>query len=291
MDLKVIARSKPLPGVPDVVYTADFEMHLQATTDPHTSDIKTWLEMTPIYNTFPAVDKAVIFGSDAPDAFIDIMCNSDGCNNGAGAKPIDFLGALSWKGGMNGIEPNDTHVSTGTSNHTWNGKVNGTGARDVDLSKALPMYFVTLPVPGVDPPPAPDGRKREWVSSTGPARAPDLTVRCEKVSSYGAPGCVLSQYVPRPRSTRRTTRPPRPMPGWCRTGPPRRGWASPRTIRSSTTRRSHVQPAAGTRGSPAMWSARSTKAKDPAGTYRRRPSSTTHGPDRGSQGRQRQRAP
>ncbi|MGW5675723.1 DNRLRE domain-containing protein [Streptomyces sp. NPDC003860] len=196
MDLKFIARSKTLPGVPDVVYTADFEMHFQVTTDPHTSDIKTWLEMTPIYNTFPAVDKAVIFGSDAPDAFIDIMCNSDGCNNGAGAKPIDFFGALSWKGGMNGIKPNDTHVSTGTSNHTWNGKVNGTGARDVDVSKELPMYFITLPVPGVDPPPAPDGRKREWVSSTGPARAPDLTVRCDKVSSYGAPGCVLSQYVP-----------------------------------------------------------------------------------------------
>lgn len=196
MDLRYEARSKTLPGVPDIVYTADFETHFQVKTDPHTSEIKTWLQLVPIRNTFPAVDKAVIFGSDAPGAYIDIMCNSDGCNNGAGGKPIDFHGSLNWNGGMNGNQPNDTHISTGTSNHTWNGKVNdATLGRDTHVSKNLPMYLITQPMPGVDPPPAPDGRKREWGNHV-PAIAPELTVRCDKVASYGAPGCILSQYIP-----------------------------------------------------------------------------------------------
>ncbi|MFD3621628.1 DNRLRE domain-containing protein [Streptomyces sp. NPDC058676] len=195
-NLKYAAKAKTVPGVPDIVYHATWEIHFQVKTDPHTGDIKTWMQINPVFNDFPAEDSAVLLGAGDPIAFIDSMCNSDGCNDGAGGKNIDFYGDLSWDGGMDGNQPNDTHMATGTADHEWNGKVNkDTGKRDVDLSKELPVYFAGNPQPGVDPPDLPGGGKREWLDG-GPFRTADIMVRCDKVASYGTPGCVLSQYVP-----------------------------------------------------------------------------------------------
>lgn len=196
-DLSFTARSKTLPGVDDIEYKATFETAFQIKTDPHAGDVKTWIQLNPITNTFPAQDRAVLLGSGDPDAWISSMCYSDGCNDGAGGKDIDFYGETNWKGGMNGNQPNDPHMITGTADHKWNGKVdNASGTRDVDLSKSMPVYFAGMPDTDVEPPPAPDGRKREWQDATGPWRSPDLIVRCDKVDSNGVPGCVMPQYTP-----------------------------------------------------------------------------------------------
>ncbi|MGW7356389.1 hypothetical protein ACWGI0_06895 [Streptomyces sp. NPDC054802] len=49
---------------------------------------------------------------------------------------------------------------------------------------------------GVEPPPLPDGSKGEWQDQTGPFTSPKINVRCDKVKSYGTPGCVLKDYIP-----------------------------------------------------------------------------------------------
>ncbi|MER5221284.1 DNRLRE domain-containing protein [Streptomyces flaveus] len=201
LDAVFTATSEPVPGVPGVEYEATFEIAYQVKTDPHADEIKTWIEFNPITNTFPAQDRSVLLGSGDPDAFIDSMCFSDGCDDGKKErKNFDFYGDTNWKGGMNGNVPNDQHMITGTADHKWNGAVdNASGSRDVDLSKGLPVYFVGFFDTDVEPPPLPGGGKGKWEDKTGPWSSPAIEVRCDKVSSNGTPGCVMPQYAPQYR--------------------------------------------------------------------------------------------
>ncbi|MEU5161257.1 DNRLRE domain-containing protein [Streptomyces sp. NPDC020875] len=192
IDVKFVANWS-FQGIPVASYRADFEFAFQVKTDPLTGDIKTWIEINPVYNDFPGDERAVLLGAGGQNAFIDSMCFSDGCEGGSGPKPFDFYNDLSWKGG-GGWNPVDSHMATGTSNHKWNGSVNNsTGARDIDLSKALPIWFVGNFATESGPP---DG-KGEKEKDTGPWRSPSIDVRCDKVASNGTTsGCVLPQYFP-----------------------------------------------------------------------------------------------
>ncbi|MFD7291496.1 hypothetical protein [Streptomyces sp. NPDC059863] len=180
-------------GFPVATYRASFEFAFQVTTDPKTSEIKTWIQINPTYSNFPPDDRAVLLGDGGEDAFIDSMCFSDGCEGGAGAKNFDFYNDLSWQGGGE-YDPTDSHMATGTADHKWNGSVNNAGGtRDVDLSKELPVWFVGHFVTESGPP---DG-KGDKELDTGPWRSPGIDVRCDKVTANGADaGCVLPQYLP-----------------------------------------------------------------------------------------------
>ncbi|PVE13405.1 DNRLRE domain-containing protein [Streptomyces scopuliridis] len=180
-------------GLPVATYRASFEFAFQVTTDPKTSEIKTWIQINPTYSNFPPDDRAVLLGDGGEDAFIDSMCFSDGCEGGAGAKNFDFYNDLSWQGGGE-YDPTDSHMATGTADHKWNGSVNNAGGtRDVDLSKELPVWFVGHFVTESGPP---DG-KGDKELDTGPWRSPGIDVRCDKVTANGADaGCVLPQYLP-----------------------------------------------------------------------------------------------
>ncbi|MGW6454887.1 DNRLRE domain-containing protein [Streptomyces sp. NPDC055078] len=180
-------------GLPVAKYRADFEFAFQVKTDPLSGDIKTWIQINPVYSDFPGDERAVLLGDGGQDAFIDSMCFSSGCEGGPGAKNFDFYNDLSWKGG-GGWNPVDSHMATGTANHKWNGTVNNaTGARDVDLSKTLPVWFVGHFVTESGPP---DGKGQKDID-TGPWRSPGVDVRCDKVASNGStPGCALPQYFP-----------------------------------------------------------------------------------------------
>ncbi|MFB4420171.1 DNRLRE domain-containing protein [Streptomyces sp. QL37] len=180
-------------GLPVATYRADFEFAFQVKTDPKTAEIKTWIEINPVYNNFPPDDRAVLLGDGGEDAFIDSMCYSDGCEGGSGAKNFDFFNDLSWKGGGE-HDPTDGHMATGTADHKWNGSVaNSSGARDIDLSKELPVWFVGHFVTESGPP---DG-KGDKDQDTGPWRSPAIDVRCDKVAANGTDaGCVLPQYFP-----------------------------------------------------------------------------------------------
>ncbi|MGW6060360.1 hypothetical protein, partial [Streptomyces sp. NPDC055189] len=46
-------------GVEVAKYRADFEIAFQVKTDPKNGDIKTWIQIVPIYNDFPGDDRAV----------------------------------------------------------------------------------------------------------------------------------------------------------------------------------------------------------------------------------------
>ncbi|MFE9512468.1 DNRLRE domain-containing protein [Streptomyces sp. NPDC006643] len=180
-------------GLPVATYRADFEFAFQVKTDPKTGDIKTWIQINPVYNDFPPDDRAVLLGDGGEDAFIDSMCFSDGCEGGSGAKNFDFYNDLSWQGGGE-YAPTDGHMATGTADHKWNGSVeDAAGTRDLDLSKELPVWFVGHFVTESGPP---DG-KGDKEQDTGPWRSPAIDVRCDKVAANGADaGCVLPQYFP-----------------------------------------------------------------------------------------------
>ncbi|MFB6983009.1 DNRLRE domain-containing protein [Streptomyces scopuliridis] len=199
-DLRYTAEAKFTDGTLPVKYTALFEVAYQVKADSQGSDIKTWIQLNPISNNFPAEDRAVLFGDGNPIAMIDSMCYSDGCAEGGGdssQQNFDFYNDLSWDGGMNGNQPNDTHMATGTASHKWNGTVdNAAGTRDVDLSKTMPVYFVFNPETEVTPPLGLNGKRGEWVDG-GPGFSPVLFVRCDKVAANGAnSGCVMPQYFP-----------------------------------------------------------------------------------------------
>ncbi|WP_093849241.1 DNRLRE domain-containing protein [Streptomyces pini] len=205
LDLTFIWESKPITGVETISYSASFEVAYQVKTHPKSGDLKTWIQLNPVRNTFPAQDRSVLFGAGDPEARLDsMMCldfdpDTKECDDGVELKNYDFYGTLAWKGGMNGGEPNDTHMATGTADHKWDGEVrNASGGRDVDLSMNLPVYFAGATQTDVEPPPAPDGRKREWVDGADrPWRIPtQVDVRCDKVAANGLPGCVMPKYYP-----------------------------------------------------------------------------------------------
>lgn len=198
-DLSFVAESKLQDGVVPVKYRANFEVHFQVKTDTHGDAIKTWVQINPVFNNFPGNDRAVVMGAGNPGAFFDSMCSSDGCNSGGDSERqnFDFYGDLTWEGGMSGNYPVDGHMATGTADHKWNGNVTkASGTTDGDLSKSMPVYFSGRPVTEVEPPPGLDGKKGEWRDDYGSWESPKLIVTCDKVASYGAPGCVLPQYAP-----------------------------------------------------------------------------------------------
>ncbi|WP_455430994.1 DNRLRE domain-containing protein [Streptomyces cadmiisoli] len=194
--LDITWEAVPIPGAPDVTYETDFEFQYQVKVDKHGDTIKTWTQVTPLKNTFPAGDRSVLFGAGDPEAMLDSMCNSTACDNGAGSQDIDFYGTLDWDGGMTGDVPNDTHIATGTTTHQWNGDVaNASGTKDKDLSIDMPTYLVFNAKSDIDPPSF-GTQKREW-KDYPPSRANwQIDVRCDKVSTNGTPGCVLAEYVP-----------------------------------------------------------------------------------------------
>jgi hypothetical protein len=198
-DLQFIAESKLQDGVVPVKYRANFEVHFQVKTDAHGDAVKTWVQINPVYNDFPGDERAVVMGAGNPGAWFDSMCVSDGCNTGGDSarQNFDFYGDLTWKGGMNGSDPVDTHMATGTADHKWNGNVdNASGTTDDDLSKSMLVFFSGRPVTEVEPPPGLNGRKGEWRDDYASWQSPQLLVTCDKVASYGTPGCVLPQYAP-----------------------------------------------------------------------------------------------
>ncbi|MGK5446062.1 DNRLRE domain-containing protein [Streptomyces radiopugnans] len=182
-----------LNGVKIAEHHAGFEIAFQVKTDRHDGTIKTWIEMNPVYNDFPGHERSVLFGDGNPIAHIDSMCFSDACEgatDGRDVQNFDFYGDLSWKGGGDS-NPVDSHMATGTATHKWDGSTDGVGPTDAGLSRELPIWFVFnaeseyVPVEGKDD--DTDG---------GDGRSPGIDVRCDKVESYGDPGCVLTQYVP-----------------------------------------------------------------------------------------------
>ncbi|MER7493959.1 DNRLRE domain-containing protein [Streptomyces pharetrae] len=198
-DLLFTAESKLQDGVVPVKYQAKFEVHFQVKTDAHGDVIKTWVQINPVYNNFPGDENAVVMGAGRTGAWFDSMCVSDGCNSGGDStrQNFDFYGDLTWKGGMNGSDPVDTHMATGTADHKWNGAVdNASGTTDDDLSKSMPVFFSGRPVTEVEPPPGLNGRPGEWEDGYAGWTSPGLLVTCDKVASYGTPGCVLPQYAP-----------------------------------------------------------------------------------------------
>ncbi|ANJ09608.1 DNRLRE domain-containing protein [Streptomyces parvulus] len=198
-DITFVAETKAQEGVIPVKYRANYEVHYQVKTDAHGDSIKTWVQINPVYNNFPGDENAVVMGAGDPGAWFDSMCEGAACNTGGDSvrQNIDFYGDLTWKGGMNGNTPVDTHMATGTADHKWNGSVrNASGTTDGDLSASLPVSFNARPVTYVDPPPGLDGKKREWRDDYASWQSPGLIVACDKVASYGAPGCVLPQYAP-----------------------------------------------------------------------------------------------
>ncbi|MFE5326247.1 DNRLRE domain-containing protein [Embleya sp. NPDC056575] len=199
-NLGYTAEAKFTDGTLPVRYTASFEIAYQVKVDPQGNSIKTWIQLNPISNTFPAEKRAVLFGDGNPIAMIDSMCSSYGCAEGGGdgsREKFDFFNDLSWDGGMVGNLPRDAHMATGTASHKWNGAVNNaTGARDVDLSVTMPMHVIFNPETEVTPPKGADGKPGVWVDG-GPGSSPALSVRCDKVAANGAQsGCVMPQYYP-----------------------------------------------------------------------------------------------
>ncbi|MFD3946145.1 DNRLRE domain-containing protein [Streptomyces sp. NPDC058579] len=198
-DLSFTAESKLEDGVVPVKYQAEFEVHFQVKTDAHGDAIKTWVQINPVLNNFPGNERAVVMGAGNPGAWFDSMCVSDGCNTGGDSarQNIDFYGDLTWKGGMNGNNPVDAHMATGTADHKWNGAVDSAaGTTDDAQSKSMAVSFNARPVTEVEPPPGLNGKKGEWRDDYASWQSPLLVVTCDKVASYGAPGCVLPQYAP-----------------------------------------------------------------------------------------------
>ncbi|MFJ9589657.1 DNRLRE domain-containing protein [Streptomyces acidicola] len=181
-------------GLPVAEHHASFEVAYQVKTDPKNGDIKTWIQINPIFNDFPGHDESVLLGAGSPDAYIDSMCFSaacEGATNGRDVRNFDFYNDLSWKGGGDS-QPVDSHMATGTASHKWDGSVNSaTGSRDIDLSKGLPVWFIGQFDTYYEPA---EGKKDDTVHT--PFRSPRIDVRCDKVESYGVPGCVLPQYFP-----------------------------------------------------------------------------------------------
>ncbi|MFE5843809.1 DNRLRE domain-containing protein [Streptomyces niveus] len=194
--LEITWNALAIPGAPDVTYETDFEFQFQTKVDKKGDTIKTWTQVTPVKNTFPGGDRSVLFGSGNPEAKLDSMCHSSACDNGAGSQNIDFYGSLDWGGGMTGDIPNDTHIATGTTTHKWNGNVtNASGTKDKDLSIDMPTYLVFNAESDIDPPSF-GNQKREWMKYPPSRSNWQIDVRCDKVSSNNAPGCVLAEYVP-----------------------------------------------------------------------------------------------
>jgi hypothetical protein len=82
-------------------------------------------------------------------------------------------------------------MATGTATHQWDGSTNGVGPTDAGLSRELPIWFIFNPESEYEPV---EGKDDDF--DGGSARSPGIDVRCDKVDSYGVPGCVLTQYVP-----------------------------------------------------------------------------------------------
>ncbi|MFE2597803.1 DNRLRE domain-containing protein [Streptomyces sp. NPDC059396] len=172
---------------------ARFEIAFQVKTDRHDGTIKTWIQLNPVYNDFPGHDRSVLFGDGNPIAHIDSMCFSGACEGATDSRDVrnfDFYGDLSWKGGGEST-PVDSHMATGTASHKWDGSTDGVGPSDAGLSRKLPVWFIFNPESEYVPL---EGKDDEI--DGGSSRSPGIDVRCDKVDSYGAPGCVLTQYVP-----------------------------------------------------------------------------------------------
>ncbi|WP_343233776.1 DNRLRE domain-containing protein [Streptomyces sp. CS081A] len=195
IDAKFTAKTKIVPGVDPITYQADFEVAFMVKVDRKGNTIKTWIQWNPISNTFPAEDFAVMLDTADVDDYLVSTCYTDGCD---GPKSFDWYGDPYWKGGNTAPnQPNDSHMLTGTASHAWNGKVNNAaGTKDADLSIDLPVFFAGSFDTAVEPPPLPGGGKGEWEDETGPFVSPRINVRCDKVKTYGTPGCVLKDYVP-----------------------------------------------------------------------------------------------
>ncbi|MFE1251207.1 hypothetical protein [Streptomyces sp. NPDC058735] len=97
------------------------------------------------------------------------------------------------------------------------GSTNGVGPADAGLSRELPIWFIFNPESEYVPL---EGKDDEV--DGGSARSPGIDVRCDKVDSYGVPGCVLTQNrarlhpgpsVPIRSSAARRQRAVRPAPG------------------------------------------------------------------------------
>ncbi|MEU5222917.1 DNRLRE domain-containing protein [Streptomyces toyocaensis] len=182
-----------LHGVKIAEHHASFEIAFQVKTDRNDGTIKTWIEMNPVYNDFPGDERSVLFGDGNPIAHIDSMCFSSACEDATDGKDVqnfDFYGDLSWKGGGDS-NPVDSHMATGTATHKWDGSTDGAGPTDAGLSRKLPIWFVYNPESEYVPI---EGKDDD--TDGGDARSPGIDVRCDKVESYGDPGCVLTQYVP-----------------------------------------------------------------------------------------------
>jgi hypothetical protein len=183
-----------LNGIPTAEHHARFEIAFQVKTDRHDGTIKTWIQLNPVFNDFPGHDRSVLFGDGNPIAHMDSMCFSGACEGATDSRDVrnfDFYGDLSWKGGGNGT-PVDSHMATGTASHKWDGSTDGVGPSDAGLSKKLPVWFVFNPESEYVPV---EGKDDEIDGGSG--RSPGIDVRCDKVDSYGVPGCVLTQYVPK----------------------------------------------------------------------------------------------
>ncbi|MCX4722439.1 DNRLRE domain-containing protein [Streptomyces sp. NBC_01306] len=192
-DLQLTMEAKLQDGFPPTKYRANWEVAFQVKTDVHGGAIKTWVEINPVYNDFPGDERAVVMGDGNPNASFDSKCVGAGCDSQR--KSFDFFGDLSWKGG-GGASPVDTHMATGTSDYKWNGQVdNASGTTDADQSTGMLISFTGKVLTETEPPTGVNGEKGEWLDP-GDFQSPFLLVKCDKVASYGVPGCVLSEYMP-----------------------------------------------------------------------------------------------
>ncbi|MBD2828620.1 DNRLRE domain-containing protein [Streptomyces globisporus] len=196
-DLHYRAKAEFTDGTVPVEYNAHFEVAYQVKVDSQGDSIKTWIELNPISNDFPAEDRAVLFGDGNPVAMIDSLCASDGCGNADGQQQnFDFYNDLSWDGGMDGNQP-------GTA--TWRpappptrGTVRSTtppASVTSTCRSRCPWASCPTPRPRSRPPWA--ERQARQVGGRRPRLLPTVTVRCDKVSANGAnSGCVMPQYYP-----------------------------------------------------------------------------------------------
>lgn len=166
------------------VYRQSYELMWQVKLNREGDQIQQWIQMTPIsgssapYLPFPAQPGAINFNMGA-------VCPGTGCTEADGTTGFDWEDGRSptWAGSL------DSDLAQGNATLQWNGSVtDASGAKDVDLSKTLPLSVsgrFSTQLPGVEVPVNPDGS------------TPVINARCDKVAfTNKVPGCVFPGYVP-----------------------------------------------------------------------------------------------
>ncbi|MEU6019473.1 hypothetical protein ABZ826_37465 [Streptomyces sp. NPDC047515] len=162
-------------------YRQQSELMWQVKLDPEGDTIKQWLQMVPIAGSYkpglpwPAASGAMAFN-------IGAACNA-GCTDDETGFDWESDRKPNWGSGR------DEHMAQGSATLKWDGSVaNASGARDVDLSKELPLWihgFMSTNVP-------------DMVMVQPEGGTPIFKARCDKakLADNKVPGCVFSRYVP-----------------------------------------------------------------------------------------------